>query len=98
MHALKYLECSAKQMNGVKFVFLEVAAAVKPESHNKEPDDSSLTMTTSQVVMDVLSKIGSSGPLIRQIMVNLRECITNPAAFPDVKQSVSGHFVKSDHQ
>ncbi|KAK6025207.1 hypothetical protein OSTOST_08900, partial [Ostertagia ostertagi] len=45
MHALRYLECSAKQMNGVKYVFLETLAALKlkPEKETEDPEFMSLT-------------------------------------------------------
>ncbi|KAL6728504.1 hypothetical protein Aduo_010274 [Ancylostoma duodenale] len=89
MHAMRYLECSAKQMNGVKYVFFEILGALKPENSNKEPDDCNLAMSPTQALAAVASRLGSSGPLLRQIMVNARECIMNPAAFPDVKQSLS---------
>ncbi|EYC02413.1 hypothetical protein Y032_0100g3281 [Ancylostoma ceylanicum] len=87
MHAMRYLECSAKQMNGVKYVFFEILSALKPGNPSKEPDDSNLIMSPTQAMAAVASKLGSSGPLLRQIMVNARECVMNPAAFPDVKQS-----------
>ncbi|RCN45271.1 Ras family protein [Ancylostoma caninum] len=92
MHAMRYLECSAKQMNGVKYVFFEILGALKPENSNKEPDDCSgnLTMSPTQALAAVVGRLGSSGPLLRQIMVNARECVLNPAAFPDIKQSVCG--------
>ncbi|KAK6047818.1 hypothetical protein COOONC_14677, partial [Cooperia oncophora] len=89
IHALRYLECSAKQMNGVKYVFLETLAALKLKPEKDEAEDPEfMSLTPLEGVAAVLSRLGSSGPLLNQIFVNARECLTNPAAFPEAKQSV----------
>ncbi|KAK6740504.1 hypothetical protein RB195_008768 [Necator americanus] len=92
VHAMRYLECSAKQMNGVKYVFLEILGAIKPEERTKEPDDCNLAMTPTQAMAAVACRVSSSGPMLRQMLVNARECLTNPAAFPDVKQSLDSYL------
>ncbi|VDM78513.1 unnamed protein product [Strongylus vulgaris] len=65
MHAMKYLECSAKQMNGVKYVFFEILGAVKLEDRSREQENPNVEMTASQALSDVATKIASSGPLLR---------------------------------
>ncbi|CAJ0600102.1 unnamed protein product [Cylicocyclus nassatus] len=89
MHAMRYLECSAKQMNGVRYVFFEILGAVRATRRDQEQEYPNTEYTTSQAVGEVATRIISSGPLLRQVFVNARECLTNPAAFPDVKQSLS---------
>uniref|UniRef100_A0A8L8Q6I3 NARG2_C domain-containing protein n=1 Tax=Heligmosomoides polygyrus TaxID=6339 RepID=A0A8L8Q6I3_HELPZ len=66
LHAMRYLECSAKQMNGVKFVFFETLSALKRKP-DKEPndDDFNISMSPLQGVAAVLSRLGSSGPLLK---------------------------------
>lgn len=93
LHAMRYLECSAKQMNGVKFVFFETLSALKRKP-DKEPndDDFNISMSPLQGVAAVLSRLGSSGPLLKQVAVNVRECLTNPAAFPNVKESIDSYL------
>ncbi|XGW17472.1 hypothetical protein V3C99_002237 [Haemonchus contortus] len=85
LHAMRYLECSAKQMNGVRYVFVETHAALKlkPEKQPPEPEEG---------VAAIITRLGSSGPLLNQVLVNVRECITNPAAFPEVKQTIDSYL------
>ncbi|KAK5971439.1 hypothetical protein GCK32_015241, partial [Trichostrongylus colubriformis] len=92
MHAVRYLECSAKQMNGVKYVFLETLAALKPKPEKEPEDPEFMSLTPLEGVAAVISRLGSSGPLLNQVMVNARECLTNPAAFPEVKQSIDSYL------
>uniref|UniRef100_A0A0N4YZG8 SCY1-like protein 2 n=1 Tax=Nippostrongylus brasiliensis TaxID=27835 RepID=A0A0N4YZG8_NIPBR len=73
--------------NGIKYVFFETLAALKTKKETDPGVDLANSMTPLQGVAAVLSRLGSSGPLLKQIVVNVRECIANPAAFPDMKES-----------
>ncbi|WKX98767.1 hypothetical protein Q1695_014003 [Nippostrongylus brasiliensis] len=83
IHAVRYLECSAKQMT---------LAALKTKKETDPGVDLANSMTPLQGVAAVLSRLGSSGPLLKQIVVNVRECIANPAAFPDMKESIDSYL------
>uniref|UniRef100_A0A1I7X8F5 Macro domain-containing protein n=1 Tax=Heterorhabditis bacteriophora TaxID=37862 RepID=A0A1I7X8F5_HETBA len=83
IHAVNYFECSAKQMNGVKFIFLEVLSTIEKE-RKKEAIRGDIPAYSIGCTMGA---VGNSGPLIKQAVVNLRECITNPAAFANYKRS-----------
>ncbi|CAJ0600027.1 unnamed protein product [Cylicocyclus nassatus] len=77
--------------NGVR-VFFEILGAVRAIHRDQEQENPNTEFTTPQAVGEVATRIISSGPLLRQVFVNARECLTNPAAFPDVKQSLSSLF------
>ncbi|KJH45184.1 GTP-binding domain protein [Dictyocaulus viviparus] len=80
MHALRYLECSAKEMNSVNTVFLEVHGALKLKREAESKDvEIYPTMTTMQTVGV-------------QAVINARECLTNPAAFRDIKETIDSYL------
>ncbi|KAJ1372086.1 hypothetical protein KIN20_034146 [Parelaphostrongylus tenuis] len=49
-------------------------------------------MSPVETASAVFNRLGSSVPLLKQIVINARECLTNPAAFPDIKGSIDSYL------